>query len=188
LPPTQPPNSNRRVLLTGIIFLLVGAALWLMFRPEALPEPKRAIARDEPAEPAPPAVLEPPPPPPPSPPRPVVLEASAPGSVPYDQSPGMPSHPVTPQHVRIQQELHLVQQMNDAMDLADGARLRALISDHGEQFPEDTNQLRPGYEAVADCLEHPGPVSTRAGERFFENERGSTLRRFVHRYCLEPRD
>jgi hypothetical protein len=189
VPPLNPRDSNRRALLTGAIFLVVGLVLWFMFRPETPPEPRRPLARDEPAV-APPPVS----PPELAPlltlpaPRPIAVEASKPASVPYDQTPGMPSHPITAEHEHIQQELQLVQAMNDAMDLGDGARLRALIREHGQQFPGDLNQLRDGYDIVADCLEHPGPASTAAGERYFENERGSTLRRFVHRYCLEPRD
>jgi len=112
-------------------------------------------------------------------------EASQPAYVPYDQSPGQPSHPITPEHERIARENALVQQMNDAMDNKDGALLRKLVGDHAAEFPEDSNQLREGYRLIADCLEHPGPQTKRAGERFFEVERGSTLRRFVKRHCID---
>jgi hypothetical protein len=136
---------------------------------------------------------EPPAEPPPAPVLPpvvraIAVEAAKPGSAPYDQSPGMPAHPITAEHERIQRELALVQAMNDAMDLEDGARLRILVRDDAAEFPEDSSQIRDGYEIVADCLEHPGPATTRAGQRFFDNERGSTLRRFVQRYCLAPQN
>jgi hypothetical protein len=186
-PDPKPPESNRRAVRTTIIVVFFGAAFWLLFHkdkapPEPLPEQASTQALVEPRP------VEPPPMPSPPAAPPVFRaapEASKPEPVPYDQNPGMPSHPITPEHERIARENSLIQQMNDAMDLKDGARLRKLVGDHAAEFPEDANQLREGYEIVADCLEHPGPATTRAGERFFEAERGSTLRRFVKRHCID---
>ncbi|HEY3592836.1 MAG TPA: hypothetical protein VGL13_03140, partial [Polyangiaceae bacterium] len=187
--PNQSSKPNRRAPLVGLLVLLAGAVLWFMFRPEPPPEPK-PVAEAEPEPAVTPALTAAP-----SPPAPriqaairAIFEAGKPERTPYDQSPGQPSHPTTPESERIQRENAMVQAMNDAMDLADGAKLRALVREHAEEYPEDSNQLRDGYDVVADCLEHPGPASRAAGERFFENERGSTLRRFVKRYCIEPRD
>jgi hypothetical protein len=96
-----------------------------------------------------------------------------------------PSHPITPEHQRIQLENQLVQALNDAMDLRDGAKLRALTARYREQKFQDVDKLGEGCEIVANCLEHPGPASSAAAQRFFDSERGSILRRHVHRHCLE---
>jgi hypothetical protein len=47
------------------------------------------------------------------------------------------------------------------------------------------DKLGEGYEIVANCLEHPGPASRAAAQAFFDRERGSILRRHLHRHCLE---
>jgi hypothetical protein len=175
--------------------VLTAIGLWLLFR-DVVPGASGAESRvaNEPTEisrspPADRAVRRAPVPT-------AVAASSAPARAPalqsaaddYDQTPGQPSHPITPERERLQQEIRLAQALNDAMDLKDGARLRELIREHSELFPEDGNQVREGYEIVADCLERPGPSATGAARRYFDTRRGSTLRRFVHRFCLEPHD
>ncbi len=73
--------------------------------------------------------------------------------------------------------------MNGAMDVNDGRGLRHLLDQYRSEFPEDPNLLQEGYGIIANCLEHPGPASTGAGQAYFDRERGSTLRRFVARHC-----
>jgi hypothetical protein len=94
-------------------------------------------------------------------------------------------HPITPERIRIQQENQILGAMNDAMDLSDGARLRKILNEYREQYPEDPNQLQEGYQVIADCLERPGAASAAVGQRYYDEERGSILRRFVARHCLE---
>jgi hypothetical protein len=94
-------------------------------------------------------------------------------------------HPITPQHQRIFAENRLIGALNGAMDAKDVAALRKLIKQHRDEYPEDDNDVREGYEVVADCFERPGPQAREAAVRFGEEHRGSTLRRWVNRYCLE---
>jgi hypothetical protein len=95
-------------------------------------------------------------------------------------------HPITPERERIQHENQLIGAMNDAMDLGDGPKLRIILNRYRDEYPEDPNQLQEGYRIVADCLEHPGPATRAAGQRYYDRERGSILRLFVGRHCLEP--
>ncbi len=96
-------------------------------------------------------------------------------------------HPITSAHVRIQRENNLLGALDGAMDVKDGAGMRRLLQQYRNEFPEDANELQAGYRIIADCLEYPGPISTAAGQRYYDRERGSTLRRFVARHCLgEP--
>ena len=98
-----------------------------------------------------------------------------------------PSHPLTPRHARIYRENNLIGSMEGAMDVRDGRGLRYLLQQYRSEFPEDPNQLQEGYGIIANCLEHPGPETTAAGQQYFDRERGSTLRKFVARYCMgEP--
>jgi pyruvate/2-oxoglutarate dehydrogenase complex dihydrolipoamide acyltransferase (E2) component len=98
-----------------------------------------------------------------------------------------PSHPLTPRHARIYRENNLIGAMEGAMDVRDGRGLRYLLQQYRSEFPEDPNQLQEGYGIIANCLEHPGPETTAAGQQYFDRERGSTLRKFVARYCMgEP--
>jgi hypothetical protein len=93
-------------------------------------------------------------------------------------------HPLTRERIRIQHENELIGAMNDAMDLEDGARLREILTTYRERYPEDPSQLQEGYALIADCLEHPGSDSKAAGQRYFDEQRGSILRLFAARHCL----
>jgi hypothetical protein len=97
----------------------------------------------------------------------------------------MHPHPITPERERIQGENRLIGAMNDAMDLSDGPSLRKILDEYRHGYPEDPSGLQAGYAIVADCLERPGTESRAAAARYFETERGSILRRFVARHCLE---
>jgi hypothetical protein len=70
------------------------------------------------------------------------------------------------------------------MDVKDGPGVRRLADQYRREYPEDPNQLQQGYDIIADCLEHPGPEASPAGQRYYDVERGSILRRFVARHCL----
>jgi hypothetical protein len=71
------------------------------------------------------------------------------------------------------------------MDLRDGPTLRKLAAEHRAKGFKDVDKLGEGYEIVANCLERPGPASRAAAQAFFDRERGSILRRHLHRHCLE---
>jgi hypothetical protein len=93
-------------------------------------------------------------------------------------------HPITPQHERIFRENQLIGALYGAMDVKDGPGVRKLADQYRQEYPEDPNQLQQGYDIIADCLEHPGPGASAAGQRYYDVERGSILRRFVARHCL----
>lgn len=98
-----------------------------------------------------------------------------------------PSHPLTPRHARIYRENNIIAAMEGAMDVRDGRGMRYLLQQYQSEFPDDPNELQEGYGIIANCLEHPGPETTAAGQQYYDRERGSTLRKFVARYCMgEP--
>ena len=120
---------------------------------------------------------------------PVVDASATPGVLIADASTEelRPSHPLTPRHARIYRENNLIGAMEGAMDVRDGRGLRYLLQQYRSEFPEDPNELQEGYGIIANCLEHPGPDTTAAGQQYYDRERGSTLRKFIARYCLgEP--
>ncbi len=94
-------------------------------------------------------------------------------------------HPITAEHVRIQRELQLVQQLNDALDLRDAAQLRSLVAEYARHVPGDPNALAAGYERIADCLERPGRDTRELAREYYTRERASTLRRYVRRVCFD---
>ena len=150
------------------------------------------FGRSEPHEPEPAAPREPaaPPPqptavPPLAPPKPAAPPVPPPEAQRAETDALPPSHPITPAHERIQLENQYIQALNDAMDLRDGAKLRKLAAQYRAQGFKDVDKLGEGYELVADCLEHPGAASRAAAQAFFDRERGSNLRRHLHRHCLE---
>jgi hypothetical protein len=162
--------------------LLAGAvALWLLVGRRG--DEERARGPEAPQVAAPPMAPAPrptPAPPPAPPPVAAAPEEKAPESPP-------PSHPITPERVRIQKENSLIQEANDAMDLEDAPRLRAAVAAYRAEGFEDVDKLADGYEIVANCIEHPGEASRAAAQAFWDRERASILRRHVHRHCLESR-
>jgi hypothetical protein len=111
--------------------------------------------------------------------------ASVPAERAADPERGGHPHPITAEHVRIQRELQLIQQLNDALDLRDAPHLRALIAQYVQHVPDDPNALAAGYERIADCLEHPGDESRERAREYYLRERASTLRRYVRRVCFD---
>jgi hypothetical protein len=178
--------KRRAPILVGVVVL--GAVAWLALHggasSPATPRPALAIG-DTSAPPAPRVAAEMPLPPAPTP----VAGPAAPPA-PADQPPDDPPHPhpITAQHQRMFRENTLLGEMNGALDVRDGAGLRRLLDRYRGEFPEDPSQLQEGYRIIADCLEHPGAASTAAAQRLYDVERGSTLRRFVGRHCLNNGD
>jgi hypothetical protein len=111
--------------------------------------------------------------------------ASGATNLPADPELGGHPHPITAEHVRIQRELALIQQLNDALDLRDAAHLRALIAEYVQHVPDDPNALAAGYERIADCLEHPDAATRDRAREYYLRERASTLRRYVRRVCFD---
>jgi type IV secretory pathway VirB10-like protein len=187
---------RRRVLSAAVLVVAVGIAGWLALRRDAAPaSPERVRVRvKETPPPEAPQALAPAAPPPvpdekPSAPVPVSAPAPEPPPAPPPEEahrPGEQPHPITPAHERIFRENNLIGQLNGALDVKDAAGVRRLLGAYRAEYPDDPNHLQTGYAVIADCLDHPGPSSRAAGQRYYDVERGSILRRMVDRYCLEP--
>jgi len=95
-------------------------------------------------------------------------------------------HPITPTHERIFAENRIAFALDDATDARDVAAMRKLLEQYSRDFPEDQWQLQGGYAMVLECLEHPGPASRAAAERWLDQNNGSTVKRSVLRNCIEP--
>ena len=94
-------------------------------------------------------------------------------------------HPITPQHKRIFRENALLFQLNEAMDGNEAPRLRGLLKQYTDEYPDDPHDMQKGYALIADCIEHPSADTRAAARRYWDEETASTLRRFVMRHCLE---
>src|SRR5216110_741920 len=95
-------------------------------------------------------------------------------------------HPITPQHERIYGENRLVGALEGAMEAKDVAGMRRLLAQYRREYPEDDQELQDGYGIIADCIEHPAAGPRAAAERWLDAHNGSTAKRFVLRYCIEP--
>jgi hypothetical protein len=94
-------------------------------------------------------------------------------------------HPITPRHQRIFRENRLIGSLDGAMDVGDVSAMRRFLDEYRRDYPEDDHQLQSGYAIIADCLERPGETPRAAALLWADAHRGSTLRRFVTRHCLE---
>jgi hypothetical protein len=188
-------QSARRlfILVSALVVALV--AVWLLVRER----PSEPIATAPAEEEAPPAAEEAPrlprraPAPPPPEPAPPPLKEEI---VTSDGLPIMPArgeatgpahpHPITPQHQRIYGENRLVGAIEGAMDVKDTAGMRRLLDQYRREYPEDDQDLQDGYGVIADCIDHAGAPARAAAERWLDAHNGSTAKRYVLRYCLEP--
>jgi hypothetical protein len=92
---------------------------------------------------------------------------------------------MTPQHQRIFKENSILGTLNGAMDVGDVEALRQLNEQYQREFPDDPQQLQSGYSLIADCLDGRTDETRTRAQRYFDEQRGSTLRRYVKRHCLE---
>lgn len=196
-------EPRRAHAIIGCVLLSVGAiALWLLLAPHARtrgssanePKPDSVTSTVEQARAQPPTAsvkLTQTVAPRPSAKPPVALVSVATDGLPYmPASPDAPPptvpvhpHPITAEHARIFRENATIQALNDAMDSKDPKTLRQFLIRYRNEYPEDAQQLQQGYELIADCLEQR-PGSQSAGQRYFDQETASSLRRFVLRHCL----
>lgn len=98
---------------------------------------------------------------------------------------GMAPHGHTPEHARIFRENNLVGDLNSAMDNENVPELRRLLQQYREEYPEDAHVLQDGYELIASCQDRLTPEKRAVAQRYYDEELGSGLRRYIRRYCLE---
>lgn len=184
-------SSNRLVVVLAIALgAIVIAGGWLLLARRSVRDGQPSVADDtttaEPAAPErevrPPVI-----------PAPAAREHVAADGVgfmpPHDGDPVPPGpvhpHPISPQHQRIFAENRIAFALDDATDARDVGVMKTLLAQYRREFPEDQWQLQDGYAVIIDCLEHPGPESRRAAERWLDQNNGSTVKRSVLRNCLE---
>ena len=188
-------SPNRFVVVLALALGALGvAAVWLFLARRSAGHDPLPIT-DDTAETAPP-------------PRPVIAgntrrrDASVPpahehlaadgvGFMPAHDGDPVPSgpvhpHPITPAHQRLYAENRVAFALDDATDAKDVAVMKQLLAQYRREFPEDQWQLQDGYAVIIDCLEHPGPASRQAAERWLDQNNGSTVKRSVLRNCIEP--
>ena len=191
--------SRRRLIVVVVVVVLFGGAIgvgaiWLFWpghpheQAASPPADDGAAAAVAGAPPAPPRRA---PAPPPSQPykEEVVTSDGLPIVPAHDGDPRpdgpMHPHPITPQHTRLYAENRLVGVLNGAMDVKDVPAMRRFLEQYRREYPEDDNDLQDGYAVIADCFEHPGAPAREAAARWLTAHNGSTLKRWVNRYCLE---
>jgi hypothetical protein len=188
--------SFRRILAAFAVLIAAGVAAWLLLAPAPRPSEPVEDATQAMAAPVPPPAASPAwpaAPPAPRPPPPPVDEIITTDGLPImppratDPRPEGPvhPHPITPRHQRIFAENRLVGALNGAMDVKDVPGMRRLLDEYRRDYPEDDNMLHDGYAVIADCFERPGAASRAAAETWIASHNGSTLKRFVHRHCLD---
>lgn len=95
-------------------------------------------------------------------------------------------HPITPQHERIYGENRFVGGIEGAMEVKDAKGMRRLLEQYRREYPEDDQELQDGYAVIADCIDRPGAGPRAAAARWLDAHNGSTAKRYVLRYCIEP--
>ena len=192
--PDSSPSYRVVVVLALVLGALATTVGWLLSAGRSARNAQPLAADDTPttepaAPPAPAVVREAKPPAAPAPPEHVAADGI--GFMPQHDGDPKPSgplhpHPITPQHQRIFAENRIAFALDDATDAKDVAVMKDLLAQYRRDFPEDQWQLQGGYAVIIDCLEHPGPASRQAAERWLDQNNGSTVKRSVLRNCIEP--
>jgi hypothetical protein len=94
-------------------------------------------------------------------------------------------HPVDETRRRIYRENNLNGALMGAMNVGDYQGLRALIQEYEIDYPEDTYRLQEGYTIIADCMEELTTERQERAREYWKTKRGSLVRRFIRRLCLE---
>lgn len=97
----------------------------------------------------------------------------------------MHPHPVDAPRLAINRENNFNASMMGAMNVGDYLGLRALLEEYSMDYPEDEYRLQAGYRLIADCLEALTPERQEAARKYWQENRGSLVRRFIRRHCLE---
>jgi hypothetical protein len=189
------PSNRLVVVLALALGALVIAAAWLLW-PRNFADPGPAFIADDtvpaaPRAPAPPPVLARDAKHPAVPASPEHVAADGVGFMPPHEGDPMPPgpvhpHPISPRHQRLFAENRIAFALDDATDAKDVAAMKDLLAQYRREFPEDQWQLQDGYAVIINCLEHPGPESRGAAERWLDQNNGSTVKRSVLRNCMEP--
>jgi hypothetical protein len=126
----------------------------------------------------------------PTPPSPAPASAAPPEEPTHEldahaEAPGQPSHPITPEHLRVYRENHFIHGIDNAILAKDYAAIRRFNAEYRKEYPADGHALQDAYEMIADCLEEKTPERVERARKFWETRRSSQARRDLRRTCLE---
>ena len=168
------PTRTRRNAGIVLVVALAGVAAWFALgRERAEPEDTESV---EPAEES--APQQPPPPQPPATPAPSAQRAEVPAAD------AVVPQPITPDQQRVRRENEILGIVSDALDLGDAGKLRMMAKTFREQNFEGADMIANGYELIAACLDHPGPISRAPAKYYDDNNRGSILLPYLRRACF----
>lgn len=181
---STPQRGRGRNAALVALALALGALVWWLQLDEPEPEarPRRAPAAKLGAtRPAPVA------PEPASPKLTSVAPPQEPTPEPdsYDTHPGQPSHPITPERLRIYRENHFIHSVDNAILVKDYEAIRRFNAEYRKEYPADGHALQDAYDMIADCLEEKTPERVARAREFWETRRSSQARRDLRRICLE---
>ena len=98
-------------------------------------------------------------------------------------------HPLDQARLAQQEQSRLFADVKAAIAASDYASARELLETYDARFGADEawSDRREGYQLISDCKQYPSDESRANGQRFVDEQRGSTLRRWVRRACLGVR-
>ncbi len=174
-------SRARRIGVVAAGVLLAGAILLWRTNDDRAPLSETKVERELPPEPPRAAVVA-------TTELPQAPAPAAPAAEPaHDPLAGKP-HPISPDHVRIEQENTLFRDAAEALAAKDVPELRRIAAEHRAAFPDRNQDMADGYDILADCLQYPGAASTSRARRFFDEETYSMMRRPILRTCLQAQN
>ncbi len=95
-------------------------------------------------------------------------------------------HPIDDARLVQAEQRRLFMDVDAALEANDYTRARSLLTQYDARFVDDEawSDKREAYQLIADCQEHASPQARANGQRFVDEQRGSTMRRAVRRACL----
>jgi hypothetical protein len=151
------------------VVALGGLATWFALRRgDAAPEDKESVGSADES------------------PSPAAAQPTPEPSARRDEAPAAPAPPqqISPDHQRIRREGEILGTASDAVDLGDAGKLRLMAKTYRAQNFEGAEEIASGYEIIAECLDHPGPISKAPAKYYDDNHRASILRPFLRKACF----
>ncbi len=94
------------------------------------------------------------------------------------------SHPLTAEHAALYRDVDLLDGAWTAAREGDYDRARALLAQHGAEYPRPEDDMREGLALLVDCMDGARADAVDRAQHFYDTRTHSMMRRRIRRHCL----
>ncbi|MDD9932125.1 MAG: hypothetical protein OXT09_00900 [Myxococcales bacterium] len=94
------------------------------------------------------------------------------------------THPLTAEHAALYRDVDLLDGAWTAAREGDYDRARALLAQHGAEYPRPEDDMREGLALLVDCMAGARADAVDRAQQFYDTRTHSMMRRRIRRHCL----